>query len=168
MARKLIFLWTTYFEGLGENTDLACSLLVEGMHIDLVEAPGQLDEIQTLSLGLIDGRNIWKTDLQIAAEVIQQVEEKIGSDRLWIAPSCSLLHCPVDLDMETDEATLPGQVKRWMAFANQQLEELTLLKKLADDSLTPRVQKRVNKHQSDLADKRESVMVHNPGVQQHR
>ncbi|MEX0770464.1 MAG: 5-methyltetrahydropteroyltriglutamate--homocysteine S-methyltransferase [Balneolaceae bacterium] len=170
---ELNLLLTTYFEGLGENTELACGLPVEGLHIDVVEAPGQLDDVltrlgetQTLSLGLIDGRNIWKTDLQTAAEVIQRAEEKIGDDRLWIAPSCSLLHCPVDLGLETDETTLPRQVKRWMAFANQKLEELTLLKKLKDDSLTSSEQERVDEHQADLADKRESVLVHNPGVQQ--
>lgn len=170
---ELNLLLTTYFEGLGENRELACGLPVEGLHIDLVEAPGQLDEVldkiddqKILSLGVINGRNIWKADLEKTAENIQQAEEAIGSDRLWIAPSCSLLHCPVDLEQETDEMALPTEVKRWMAFANQKLEELSLLQKLAEDLLTEEERAQVREHQADLADKGESALVHNPDVQE--
>ena len=167
-------LLTTFFEGLGDNIDLACGLPVDGLHIDLIEAPNQLDRVldsigssTNLSLGLIDGRNIWKTDLEQAASVIAQAKKAIGSDRLLIGPSSSLLHCPVDLMQETDGETLPVEVKRWMAFANEKLEELILLKKTAGDNLTNREQQKVREHQADLADKRNSELVHNPDVQ-HR
>ncbi|GAA5520599.1 5-methyltetrahydropteroyltriglutamate--homocysteine S-methyltransferase [Aliifodinibius salicampi] len=170
---ELNLLLTTYFEGLGENSDLACELPSDGLHIDLVEDQNQLEVVldkmngeQVLSLGLINGRNIWKADLEKAAEIIDQAEEAIGSDRLWIAPSCSLLHCPVDLEQETDETALPAEVKRWMAFANQKLDELSLMKKLAEDSLTDEEQELVRAHQADLADKGESALVHNPDVQE--
>ncbi|WP_372633915.1 5-methyltetrahydropteroyltriglutamate--homocysteine S-methyltransferase [Fodinibius sp.] len=170
---ELNLLLTTYFEGLGVNTELSSGLPVEGIHIDLVEAPGQLDEVldavdekQVLSLGLINGRNIWKADLETTIEVIQQAEEVLGSDRLWIGPSCSLLHCPVDLEQETDETALPAEVKHWMAFANQKLEELSLLKKIAEGSLTDEEEVLVRAHQEDLADKGESSLVHNPDVKE--
>src|SRR5699024_8491875 len=169
----LKLLLTTYFEGLGENTELACGLPVEGLHIDLVEAPDQLESVLAhldkdtwLSLGLIDGRNIWKADLEQANEVVQQAVEAIGSDRVLIAPSSSLLHCPVDLEQETDDTALPAAVKRWMAFANQKLEELVLLKGLAAGDLTSQERRQAEQHQADIADKRKSTLVHNPEVQQ--
>lgn len=169
----LNLLLTTYFEGLGENTELACALPVEGLHIDLIEAPDQLDTVldhldneSKLSMGLIDGRNIWKTDLEQAAEVVEHAVEAIGNDRVMIAPSSSLLHCPVDLEQETDETALPPEVKRWMAFANQKLEELSLLKKLGEGNLTNRERQQIEEHQADIADKQESSLVQNPDVQQ--
>jgi 5-methyltetrahydropteroyltriglutamate--homocysteine methyltransferase len=172
----LNLLLTTYFEDLGDNTDLACGLPVEGLHIDLVEAPDQLDEVlhkldtlnssAKLSLGLIDGRNIWKTDLQKAVDLIIWARQAIGSDRLMIAPSSSLLHCPVDLEQETDEAALPPGVKRWMAFANQKLEELSLLKKFIEKDLTDQERQNIESHQADILDKRSSALVHNYNVRE--
>src|SRR5699024_2290078 len=110
---NLSLLLTTYFEGLRENTELACSLPVNALHIDLIEAPDQLENVinhlgekTKLSLGLIDGRNIWKADLEEAKQVIKRAEQELGPDRLMIAPSCSLLHCPVDLGQENDEEVL--------------------------------------------------------------
>jgi 5-methyltetrahydropteroyltriglutamate--homocysteine methyltransferase len=169
---ELNLLLTTYFEGLGENAGLTCELPADGLHIDLVEDPNQLEVVldkmegeQVLSLGLINGRNIWKADLEKAAESIKQAERAIGSDRLWIGPSCSLLHCPVDLEQETDETALPKEVKRWMAFANQKLEELVLLKKLATNSLSDNEVAQLKEHQADIADKGRSKLVNNEAVQ---
>lgn len=167
---KLIL--TTYFEGLHENTELACNLPVKALHIDLAEAPGQLGEVlskldddKVLSLGLVNGRNIWMTDLEAAFALIKKAQQKLGNDRLIIAPSCSLLHCPVDLKSEHDETALPAEVKQWMAFANQKLEELSLLKKKAEGSLSSVEQEKVEEHQKVLATKRSSSLVHNSDVQ---
>ncbi len=171
--KELNLLLTTYFEGLDENTKLACRLPVDGLHIDLIEAPGQLDAVLShldnstcLSLGLIDGRNIWKADFGKGESITEQAKQTIGTDRLMIAPSSSLLHCPVDLNQETDEKALPAEVKRWMAFANQKLEELSLLKKIAAYNLSKSEKKQVEKHQAALADKQTSTLVHNADVQE--
>jgi 5-methyltetrahydropteroyltriglutamate--homocysteine methyltransferase len=170
---ELKLLLTTYFEGLNENMELACNLPVDGLHVDLVEAPGQLDEVlsnldaeKVLSLGLIDGRNIWKADLEKAAGVIRKASRKHEENQLLIAPSCSLLHCPVDLEQETDEMALPAEVKRWMAFSNQKLEELSLLKKFVNDDLSGEEKEQFKQHQADLKDKVTSSLVHNTEVQQ--
>ncbi len=170
---ELNLLLTTYFEGLGENTELACDLPVEALHIDLVEAPDQLDVVlnkigdqKLLSLGLIDGRNIWKTNLKKAAGVIQKAKKQVGSDRIMVAPSCSLLHCPVDLEQETDETALPADVKQWMAFSNQKLDELVLLRKFVEDDLSDEEQEQFEQHQADIEDKGKSMLVHNEKVQQ--
>ncbi|MFT3823624.1 MAG: 5-methyltetrahydropteroyltriglutamate--homocysteine S-methyltransferase [Chitinophagaceae bacterium] len=125
----------TYFEGLEENTTLAVNLPICALHIDLVRAPQQLDEILksvpprlTLSLGVIDGRNIWKNNYQSSIVHIQKAIAALGEERVMIAPSCSLLHVPFDLELET--AIEPG-VKNWMAFARQKLAEINELAQIA-------------------------------------
>ncbi len=124
-------LLTTYFEGLGDNTKLATSLPVDGLHIDLVRAPQQLDDVlsslpkgKVLSLGVVDGRNIWKTDLKKAYQLVEKAAGQYGAENLFIAPSCSLLHSPVDLTAETK---LDDEFKNWLAFATQKLSEITAL-----------------------------------------
>ncbi|NGP88215.1 5-methyltetrahydropteroyltriglutamate--homocysteine S-methyltransferase [Fodinibius halophilus] len=170
---ELKLLLTTYFEGLEDNIELAGNLAVEGLHIDLIEAPNQLDTVidhldekVSLSLGVINGRNIWKTDLEKAAKSIQHAVEQLGSDKVMIGPSCSLLHCPVDLEQETDETALPAEVKRWMAFANQKLDELSLLKSYVSNSLSSEDEKLFEQHQNDISDKGKSELVHNSSVQE--
>jgi len=121
----------TYFEGLLDNTELAVALPVAGLHIDLVRAPQQLGPVlkalpadKTLSIGVIDGRNIWRADLDARLEFVARAWDSVGPDRLEIAPSCSLLHSPVDLDGET---LLDPELKSWLAFARQKLEEVVTL-----------------------------------------
>ena len=99
---------TTYFAGLRDNTELAFSLGTATVHVDLVREPEQLDAVlkavkpeQTLSLGVVDGRNIWKTDFAKALTLLEKAKAAMGDKRLLVAPSCSLLHTPVDLAAET-------------------------------------------------------------------
>jgi 5-methyltetrahydropteroyltriglutamate--homocysteine methyltransferase len=127
----LKLLLATYFGALGDNLDTALALPVDGLHIDLVRAPGQLEEIllripvsMALSLGLVDGRNVWRTDLSAALEVVEAAARRLGSERVMVAPSCSLLFSPHDLDLETD---LDPQVRPWLAFARQKLDEIAVL-----------------------------------------
>ncbi|TSD67969.1 5-methyltetrahydropteroyltriglutamate--homocysteine S-methyltransferase [Inquilinus sp. KBS0705] len=124
----LKILLATYFESLHQNTGLAVNLPVNALHIDLVRAPKQLDEVLKLipdklmlSLGVVDGRNIWKNDYMRATAHIKKAIAVIGIDRVMIAPSSSLLHTPFDLDLET---TINPEIKNWMAFAKQKLNEL--------------------------------------------
>ncbi|WP_428329736.1 5-methyltetrahydropteroyltriglutamate--homocysteine S-methyltransferase [Mucilaginibacter sp.] len=127
-------LLTTYFESLNENTALAVNLPVHALHIDLVRGAKQLDEVLTimpeslnLSLGVVDGRNIWKNDYIRSLAHIKKAIAVIGSERLMIAPSCSLLHTPFDLDLET---TIHHEIKNWMAFAKQKLNEVNELSQI--------------------------------------
>ncbi|MCB1562930.1 MAG: 5-methyltetrahydropteroyltriglutamate--homocysteine S-methyltransferase [Alphaproteobacteria bacterium] len=133
-APGLKILLTTYFDGLRDNMDLAFSLPVDGVHLDLSNrAPHQykdaiamIPEGMHLSLGVVDGRNIWKNDLHNSLNVAEFVEGHIGKDRIMIAPSCSLLHTPVDLD---SESTMDAELKSWLAFATQKLAEITTIAK---------------------------------------
>jgi 5-methyltetrahydropteroyltriglutamate--homocysteine methyltransferase len=120
----------TYFGGLGSNRDTALALPVAGLHLDLVRAPEQIDGLgdfpqdRVLSLGIIDGRNIWRADLSRTLAALEPVIAGLGKDRVQIAPSCSLLHVPIDLALETG---LDPEIKSWLAFSAQKLEELTTL-----------------------------------------
>ena len=132
-ARGPKLMLATYFGALGDNLALATDLPVQGLHIDLVRAPEQLDAVWQrvrpevlLSLGVIDGRNIWRADLDA---LIEQIAPIAAERDLVIAPSCSLLHTPVDLELETG---LDPEVKEWLAFAVQKIGELAVLAKALD------------------------------------
>ena len=118
----------TYFGALGDNLETVLALPVAGLHIDLVRAPGQLEPVLAgarpdllLSLGVIDGRNVWRADLEA---VLARIEPVSKTRDIVLAPSCSLLHSPIDL---AQEASLDGDVRSWLAFAVQKLEELATL-----------------------------------------
>ena len=120
----------TYFGGQENNLSLAASLPVAGQHIDLARAPEQLDAVvkavpqnRLLSLGVVDGRNIWRADL---AALLDRLEPLAAQRDLVLAPSCSLLHVPVDLQLES---RLDDELKQWLAFAVQKIEELDLLRR---------------------------------------
>ena len=124
-------LLTTYFEGYHENLASVCRLPVDGIHVDLVRRPEELDDIlnllsadKMLSMGLVDGRNIWKNDFSKSLSLLEKAKSKIGSDRIMVAPSCSLLHVPVDLNLEVK---LKPDIKTWMAFARQKVYEVVIL-----------------------------------------
>jgi len=123
-------LLTTYFEGVDDHADLLKKLPVNGLHIDLCRSPQQLDTFladypadKVLSLGIIDGRNVWRTDLEEVLVILSKAQSVL-CERIWIAPSCSLLHCPVDLELET---RMDADIKNWLAFSVQKLKEISIL-----------------------------------------
>ncbi len=127
---RIKLLLATYFGQLLENTYLAANLPVSGLHVDAINGRDDIQSLlnlmpsfKVLSLGVINGRNIWKTDLNETLAWLEPLAKQLR-DRLWIAPSCSLLHVPVDLD---SEQKLDGEIKSWLAFAKQKLKELSVL-----------------------------------------
>ena len=127
---QLNILLTTYFGGLENNAELACQLQTAGLHIDVTHDSTPLATIlqlipedKILSVGIIDGRNIWRADFRKILDILKPVHEQLGK-RLWVGSSCSLLHCPVDLDHETK---LDTEIKSWLAFSTQKLHEIALL-----------------------------------------
>jgi 5-methyltetrahydropteroyltriglutamate--homocysteine methyltransferase len=166
----LKILLTTYFEGLKDNTALACSLPVYALHTDLVRAPEQLDAViaaahdkLTLSLGVVDGRNIWKNDFSASLELIQKAVAALGENRVMIAPSCSLLHAPCDLDVET---RLNPEIKQWMAFAKQKISEVVTLGKLATHAADPAVNAAFEENKRTAESRKTSKLIHNDAVKQ--
>lgn len=121
----------TYFTDLGANLETALHLPVQALHIDAVRGEKQLDEAINnapanliLSVGVVEGRNIWKTDFEKALAKLDKAVAKLGKERVFVAPSCSLLHSPVDLDSETK---LDAELKNWLAFARQKIKEINVL-----------------------------------------
>ncbi len=130
-------LLTSYFGPLGGNLAVAARLPVAGLHVDLVRGITELDAVvaavpveRWLSLGIVDGRNVWRTDLRAALGTLQRVASVRGTRRLMAAPSCSLLHVPFDV---AHEAKLDSDVKGWLAFAVQKLQEVALLVRGLDE-----------------------------------
>jgi 5-methyltetrahydropteroyltriglutamate--homocysteine methyltransferase len=157
----------TYFAGLDDNVATALALPTHGLHVDLARAPGQLEPLlakwpagRVLSVGAIDGRNIWRADLAALLPTLERARDRVGPDLLWVAPSCSLLHVPIDLDQET---ALDPEQKTWLAFAKQKLQEVvTLTRALRGESVSDEL---------DLSTyaakgRRSSAKIHNPKVKQ--
>ncbi len=131
---QLKLMVATYFGGLHNNRPTFLRLPVAALHVDLVRAPEEFDAIARelpsttrLSLGLVDGRNIWKTDLATRLPLLEKAASVLGPERLLIAPSCSLQHVPVTLRHETN---LDPEIGRWLAFAEEKLGEVTALRDL--------------------------------------
>lgn len=163
---RVKLLLATYFGQLAENSYLAANLPVAGLHIDAVNGPGDVLPVlnllpahKVLSLGVVNGRNIWKTDLQAVLDWLEPLAARLG-ERLWIAPSCSLLHVPVDLAIEQK---LDAEVKSWLAFALQKLGELKVLSvALREGRDAVKVELAANA--AALAARRASPRVNNPAV----
>lgn len=156
----------TYFASVAEYLDLLKALPVNGVHIDCVRAPEQLAEFanvwpqnKVLSVGVIDGRNVWRANLREIIELLAPVATQLGNN-LWIAPSCSLLHSPQDLDIEVK---LNPEIKNWLAFAAQKLQELGIIKQaLAHGKDT--VEKALAASDIAAAGRRTSHLIHNEKV----
>ncbi|MEM6457850.1 MAG: 5-methyltetrahydropteroyltriglutamate--homocysteine S-methyltransferase [Planctomycetota bacterium] len=156
---------TTYFGSVKDNLDAYLALPVDALHFDFVRGVEDLDDVlhrfpadKILSVGVVEGRNVWRNDFDRSLDVLRQAEEAVG-DRLWVAPSCSLIHTPITLDNEPD---LDDELKGWLAFADEKLTEVVTLSKLLDgtadqDALPP--------NRAAAASRRASTRIHNRAVQ---
>lgn len=131
----------TYFGTVVPNLSALKGLPVAGFHFDFVRNPEQLDDVvsilgdnQTLSVGIVDGRNIWKNNFAKSVEFVEKVLSKVPSDRVLVSTSSSLLHTPVDLENETK---LNSEIKDWFAFATQKVNEVvTIAKKISGEDVS--------------------------------
>jgi 5-methyltetrahydropteroyltriglutamate--homocysteine methyltransferase len=165
----LKILVATYFEGLRDNVATALKLPIHALHLDLVRAPEQLAAVLplvpgwlSLSLGVVDGRNIWKNDYQASLGLIDAAVALLGPDRVLLAPSCSLLHSPCDLDLETSTTGLLPEIKPWLAFAKQKLGEVRDLHQLATQA--PGSTELLTQNQAVLTSRRQSARIHRPHI----
>lgn len=158
----------TYFESLGKNAGLAFDLGCASVHVDLVRAPEQFDEVlnlvkadQTLSLGVIDGRNIWINNFAKSVEVVKKAVAKLGAERVIVAPSCSLIHTPVDLAAETE---LDAELKSWLVFATQKLDELKVIACAANGE-EAKVSAQLEANKKAIEARKSSPRINNAAVQ---
>ncbi|SEG04362.1 methionine synthase (B12-independent) [Nitrosomonas ureae] len=157
---------TTYFGQLQDNLQLACELPVQGLHLDAVTAHDEVDKVidwlpghKILSLGIVNGRNIWKTDLTQTLNWLEPVHARL-QDRLWLAPSCSLLHVPVDLD---SEQKLDADIRSWLAFAAQKLNEIEILAKALNHGRES-VAEMLRENSAAVTNRKQSRRVHHADI----
>ena len=167
-TENLKIILATYFGELEDNLQLACNLNIDALHIDIVRGKKQLNNViqqlandKILSLGIIDGRNIWRIDLDSALTTLNKAKKELG-DRLWIAPSCSLLHVPVDLEREVK---LDTELKSWLSFAKQKLSELNTLSTALNKG-EQAVKEQLQLSQNANLNRKQSDRIHKVKVQQ--
>ncbi len=164
-APELKLLVATYFGDLRDNLATACRLPVSALHFDAARAPHELDRLLAalpptlqLSLGVVDGRNIWRNDFERSLEGLRKAEAVIGSERLIVSPSCSLLHSPITLQPETK---LDAELKSWLAFAEEKLGEVALLARLVGQDGDNAA---LLGNRTAIARRRQSPRLHDPEV----
>jgi 5-methyltetrahydropteroyltriglutamate--homocysteine methyltransferase len=164
-GRGVKLMLTTYFGGLGANLGLVAGLPVDGLHIDLVRAPEQLGAVcarvpktMLLSLGVIDGRNIWRADLDA---ILTRIAPIATTRDLIVAPSCSLLHTPIDLALEKK---LDPDIAAWLAFAVQKIGELATIAKALNEGEAD-VPAELAAARAAAATRRSSPRIHDAAVQ---
>ncbi|TCC97355.1 5-methyltetrahydropteroyltriglutamate--homocysteine S-methyltransferase [Pedobacter psychroterrae] len=169
---KLKIMLATYFGSLKDNASLAVSLPVTALHIDLIRNPEQLESILavlpdnvSLSVGVVDGRNIWKSEYQLALQLLEVSLSYIGNNRLIISPSCSLIHSPCDLDTEDDGTILTPlspEIRQWLAFAKQKVNEVVELKQLLNNEkdILPKLDENIRCAEN----RRSSTLIHKTEV----
>ena len=151
---------TTYYGRLDSNVEFVAKLPVAGLHIDLDRAPGQLDQVIAaikstnivLSLGVVSGRNIWKTDFAAAIKLGQKAIDALGADRVIIATSSSLLHTPVTLAAENK---LTPEQKDWFSFALEKAKEVAVIAAVLSGSQDSKVAEALEANRVSIAKRRE-------------
>ena len=163
---KLKILLATYFGSLQDNLETISKLPIAGLHIDAVNGGAEVDAViskmsgKVISLGVVNGRNIWKSDLNAILDWVEPIAKKLG-DNLWIAPSCSLLHVPVDL---SSEKKLDSEISSWLAFAIEKIKEIEVIT-TAINSGRAKVENELTQNKQSLSSRKNSTRVHNPSVQ---
>ena len=159
---------TSYFGSVADQLNLLASLPVEGIHLDLSSSENYFDlskhflKFELLSLGVVNARNIWKAELDVIVKKLKNLIQHFGPERLVISPSGSLMHIPQDVNLETD---LDEEVKSWLSFACQKLEEVRVIAAVINEG-DAALQSELEKNRQVFLSKKNSTRIHNPEVQE--
>jgi 5-methyltetrahydropteroyltriglutamate--homocysteine methyltransferase len=160
-APSVKLLLATYFGDLRDNRALALGLPVDGLHVDLTRAEKELDallasipETMILSMGVVDGRNIWRNNFEHSNQLLEKARKQLGDARVWVAPSCSLLHSPVSL---RNESSLDPEIQEWLAFAEEKIKEVVALSLLGTEGADMAANQ---KNQQAILSRRASKRIH--------
>jgi 5-methyltetrahydropteroyltriglutamate--homocysteine methyltransferase len=162
---RLKLIVATYFGGLRDKLRCFLDLPVAAVHVDATREPPEVETLlrefpanKILSLGLVDGRNIWRHDFAVSRPVAEKAIGRLSAERVWIAPSCSLLHSPVTL---RHEARLDPEIKAWLAFAEEKLAEVVALRTLVSGGTGEPI---FPANQAAIASRHHSPRIHRPAV----
>jgi len=166
---KIKIFITTSFGKLDDNLKLVSSLPIDAIHIDLIDGKDQLEDVLNeihssiiLSMGIVNGRNIWKTNLEQSLQLLERAASRIGKERIWVSSSCSLLHVPYDLECEDEINT---EIKNWLSFAKQKLNEISILTRGINDGRKAISQELVENTQS-IESRKSSNIIHDNSVKE--
>ncbi|GAB4272446.1 MAG: 5-methyltetrahydropteroyltriglutamate--homocysteine S-methyltransferase [Opitutales bacterium] len=166
-APKLKFCLTTYFGPMRDHAARVAELPVDLVHCDATRAPEDVERLakalrkdQALSVGVVDGRNIWKNNFDASLAILKKAQAAMGDERVWVAPSCSLMHAPMGLRYETQ---LDAELKSWLAFSEEKLHEVSTLAELA---ATGKETAALKENRAAMESRRTSTRIHNPEVKQ--
>lgn len=161
-GKGMKILLASYFGPFGDNLAAALRWPIHALHLDLVRGAEDLDGAirdaprhLALSLGLVDGRNVWKTDLQRALKLAERAADRLSSERILVSPSCSLMHAPVDLSLER---SLAPEIQDWLAFGKQKLDEAVILKRALNEGRNA-VRAELDANAESIRRRRESPLV---------
>lgn len=164
-APRLNIMLATYFGGLRDNLETASHLPVDALHVDAARAPEELDLLlgglpsgMQLSVGIVDGRNVWRNDFEHSLRMLRRAKSILGNERLIVSPSCSLLHSPMSLKHET---RLDVELRSWLAFAEEKLLEVSALARLVNQSGDSAA---LMENRKAIASRRGSRRIHDPAV----
>jgi 5-methyltetrahydropteroyltriglutamate--homocysteine methyltransferase len=169
------FILASYYGSVASNIDIITKLPKCTLHLDLISSPEQLDEViiklpeaVNLSLGIINGRNIWKNNIKKSLDLVEKAIKHIGKERIMLAPSCSLIHVPCDLNHETNDKFLCPEIKSWMSFARQKLSELNTISKIESGKIKSfdKVYSILENNNSALSSREQSNLVYDQKVQE--
>ncbi|KAB8037059.1 5-methyltetrahydropteroyltriglutamate--homocysteine S-methyltransferase [Silvanigrella paludirubra] len=167
---NLKILLATYFGSIEDKIEQINRLPIHGLHVDLCSNPEQIESIinqysvdKVLSVGVINGRNIWKSDLFKIESNLNYLKNLFG-ENLWISASCSLLHSPVDLDSEHN---IDPEIKNWLAFAKQKIQEISLVSKILSNSEDKNTNTFIIENFKSTQSRLKSNKVHNSEVQKN-
>lgn len=156
----------TYFNDLSDNLDTFCSIKTAGLHVDAISCQNELstivekvDKEKILSLGLVDGRNVWKSDLKTLIALADEVKKK-RNENLWVAPTCSLLHSPISIKQEKK---LDDEIKNWLCFAEEKLDEVSLLAKFLSGK---NIDQALGENEKAIKDRLQNLRIHNKDVKE--
>ncbi len=163
---KINILLATYFGQLKDNLKVLQKLPVQGIHLDAINARDEVEAVinglgkaQILSLGVVNGRNIWKADLNAILEWLEPIYTHL-QERLWLAPSCSLLHVPVDVSRELK---MDSEIRSWLSFAVQKLDEINILAKALKNGRKS-VKEELKANEYFINQRQQSKRVNNPEI----
>ena len=172
VSPDLTLILANYFDCYGENISLALQLPVDVLHLDLVRCPSQLedilfhesfDESKILSLGIVDGRNVWINDFDRSVQIIEKAKEVLNENQIWVGTSCSLLHSPIDLELEKN---INPEIKQWLSFAQQKLKEVSVLKNLGLKVQNEESVFAFQENREANANRKSSELIHNKDVKE--
>ena len=171
VASNLKLIVTTYFEHSNEATKILVNTPIYGLGLDFVHGKDNIESIDTIAnsgkklfAGVVDGRNVWINDIQKSVDLLNDIAKKVNKDDIYVGSSCSLLHSPFTLAYEEK---LDNEIRTWLAFAKEKLEEINIIEKLFRGEELNEAQKAILQTNIDSNETRKSAkIIHDPAVQE--